>query len=289
MNICCTDMRIDLHLHTDFSDGTYSPSQLIQLCNEKNLHILSITDHDTVEGIEPGIFEVKKRNLKLVPGIELSAKYDRGTLHILGYGIDYRDLSLLSALKHFQDIRKNRNAKMLEKLRSLGIDISMSEVATQKPKSGTLGRPHIAAVLIKKGVVGTMQEAFDGYLGKAGKAYVSKEVLTAAESIRLIHDVGGIAILAHPTTLNLEYHALRLFIQQLIFEGLDGIEVYSSAHSVQEIDNYQRIAAEKCLMVSAGSDFHGANKRDVKLGISNATEVANASMVSRELIEMAIG
>lgn len=279
---------VDLHLHTDYSDGTCNPSEVLDLCMDKGLQVISITDHDTVEGVEESIQGARKRNLGIIPGIEISSKYPPGTLHILGYGIDYRDRFFLSELERFQLIRKNRNIRIIDKLKSLGIDIEMSEVVLEKSKAGSLGRPHIAMVMLKKGIVDSIGEAFDEYLGKSGKAFVSKEVLTSAETIKLIHDVGGFAFLAHPSTLNLESSDFRDYIKKLISEGLDGMEIYSSAHTAEQIGDYCQVAGDFDLMVSAGSDFHGKNKKDVFLGISNVTEMVRSDMISGKLLDLAV-
>lgn len=279
---------IDLHLHTDKSDGTNSPDELVALAAEQNIRTIAITDHDTIDGLEDGIRAGHERNIKVIPGIEISAKYSRGTLHVLGYGIDFSSTQFCNELQRFQSIRKNRNVKIMEKLNELGIDINIRDMMRDNPGIKSLGRPHIAAVLIERGIVGSMDEAFDEYLGKQGRAFVGKEVFTSGETIRLIHDAGGVAFLAHPSTLNLSGSRFNEYIQKLLSEGLDGIEVYSSAHDHHQICHYQNTAETFNLMVSAGSDFHGSHKKSVQIGTCNNGHRVHADMVSNQLLTMAV-
>ncbi len=280
---------VDLHLHTDKSDGTCTPSELIKLAAQQNIETIAITDHDTIDGLEEGINEGRKNNINVIPGIEISSKYTTGTLHILGYGIDYRAQRFLDELKRFQEVRKSRNVKIIARLQSLGIDISIADMMRNNPKIKSLGRPHIASVLVEMGVVCNMDEAFDEYLGNKGKAFISKEVLTSAETIQLIHNVGGLAFLAHPSTLNLVDKSFTAFIEKLLEEGLDGIEVYSSAHDEDQTLFYRDTAKRYDLLVSAGSDFHGSNKKDVVLGCCWIGGQASSEMVSQQLLGLFAG
>lgn len=279
---------IDLHLHTSCSDGTCTPAELVRIAADQGLTYISITDHDTINGLREGIREARQQRVYLVPGIEISAKYTEGALHILGYGFDAEYLPLVDQLKRIQEVRRDRNVKIIERLQSLGIQIALEEMMGEKSDLKSLGRPHIAAVLVKKGVVRTMDEAFDRYLGKQGKAFVKKEVMTSAETIRLIHDAGGVAVLAHPSTLRLEGPSFAAFIVRLVAEGLDGIEVYSSAHTVLQTQAYLDIAGQFQLLVSGGSDFHGANKQDVTIAVCNNGRPIHSRMVSETLLQLAV-
>lgn len=275
---------VDLHLHTDKSDGTSTPSDLVDLAIKHHVKTIAITDHDTVAGLEEGIAQGLRKNIKVIPGIEISSRYTKGTLHILGYGIDYHEPRFLEALTHFQEIRKTRNTKIINKLQLLGIDISISDIMKHNPKIKSLGRPHIASVLVDMGIVKNMDEAFEKYLGKQGKAFVSKEVLTSAETIRLIHRAGGLAFLAHPTTLKLAEGPFTEFLKNLLEESLDGIEVYSSAHNAEQIQFFLEAAQQANLFISAGSDFHGENKRETYFGCCNMGAPVSSAMVSREML-----
>jgi 3',5'-nucleoside bisphosphate phosphatase len=278
---------IDLHLHSDKSDGTCSLAELISLAVSKEIKTISITDHDTIAGLKEGIKLGKEKKLNVIPGIEISSKYTKGALHILGYGLDFEDPEFKFALKRFQDVRKERNRKIISKLQSLGVDITMDEIIEKNPSNKSIGRPHIASVLLEKGAAINMDDAFAQYLGKNGKAFVSKEVLTSSETIHLIHSVGGLAFLAHPSTLNLSDQNLTEYVEKLLKEGLDGIEVYSSAHTARQTRLYESICQKYQLLVSGGSDFHGNHKKDVKMGICSRGQRISADMVSQELLNRA--
>lgn len=264
-----------------------SPADLVKLAAAQNINTIAITDHDTVDGVESATQEGKKRNLRVVPGIEISSKYTGGALHILGFGIDIRDPSLLKNLNEFQNIRMHRNDKIISKLQSLGIKISVDEIMHINPMIRSLGRPHIGSILVKQGIVNNMNQAFTQYLGKQGKAFVAKDVIPPEEAIRIIHDAGGLAILAHPVTLNLPDQLFSDYIKKLMKEGLDGMEVFNSTHSPEQIQFYKNICLENGLLISAGSDFHGNNKKYIQLGVCNGGAKASFDMVSNELVALA--
>lgn len=279
---------VDLHLHTDKSDGTLSPEALVKLAAAQRIKTIAITDHDTIDGVDVGVKEGEKRNLNVIPGIEISSKYTNGMLHILGFGVNIGARQFLENLSRFQNIRKNRNIKIISKLHALGIEVSLDEILSNNPMIKSLGRPHIASVLIKKGVVKNMNQAFTQYLGKNGKAFVGKDVLEPEETICLIHNAGGKAILAHPSTLNLTGGLFIDYIQMLKHKGLDGIEVYSSSHEPDQIQFYKNICLRYDLLISAGSDFHGSIKKNVSIGICNGGNRASENMISNELIALAV-
>ena len=280
---------IDLHLHTNNSDGTLSSFELVNLAATQNIKTIAITDHDTIDGVKSAIKEGKKRNLDVIPGIEISSKYTGGTLHIIGFGIDIGAPELLKNLSQFQNIRKHRNDKIISRLHSLGIGISVDEIMHANPMIKSLGRPHIASLLVKKGVVKNMNQAFTQYLGKNGPAFVEKDVIASDITIRMIHDAGGMAILAHPATLNLTGHSFTDYVKKLMRVGLDGMEVYSSSHTADQIQFYKDVCLKNGLLISAGSDFHGSIKKNVSLGICNNGSRISMGMVSNELIALAVG
>jgi len=275
---------LDLHIHTTKSDGTFSPEQIIQLTARNNIRTIAITDHDTLAGLEEARFHASKADIRIIDGIEISAKCTDGILHVLGYGIDIHSHSLKKNLSDFQKIRKNRNLKIIEKLNQLGMEIREEEILKEAKSMRSLGRPHIASLLVRKGIVKNIKEAFEIYLGNGGQAFVCKEVFTARESIEMIRNAGGKAVLAHPSTIKLKNESLRQFILQLKEAGLNGVEVYSSIHTREEINVYLEICKELNLLVSAGSDFHGSNKDGVKIGICNDGGKVEPFQVSEELI-----
>jgi predicted metal-dependent phosphoesterase TrpH len=251
-------MRIDLHMHSTFSDGVLTPTVLVDRAVGEGLSLISLTDHDCVDGLPEAIQAGKKRGVEVVPGVELSCEFRERDLHVLGYGVDPHDATFRKALQLFQETRHKRGIKIIEKLNALGINIEPAEVLAKAGK-GALGRPHVAAVLVDKGVVSTTSEAFDKYIAEGGPAYVPKYKMSAREAIDLIRRAGGLAFIAHPGVF-LENKAE---IYDLVAMGFDGIEVYHPKHSATRAEELRRIAEERRMLVSGGSDFHGFSGRDV--------------------------
>jgi len=276
--------KIDLHLHTTASDGTLSPIELLKAAKQCQIGIIAITDHDTIKGFEIARKHAAQYDVTLVSGVEISSKYRNGTLHILGYGIDTSSEFLHKKLQFCQQQRKQRNLKIIKKLQNMGIDITIADMDNRAKDVFSLGRPHIASSLLEKGVVTSMQEAFDRYLGTDGSAFVSKEVFTAKESIEIIKKSNGLAFIAHPVTLNREENELKIFIESLKNDGLDGIEIYSSYHQKKQINYFKNLSIELGLKVSAGSDFHGANKPNIAIGLSNEGNYVTLDQISEGII-----
>jgi predicted metal-dependent phosphoesterase TrpH len=256
----------DLHLHTTASDGTMSPAELVRYASKKGVQVIAITDHDTIEGLSEGIEEGNKLGLEVIPGVELSADASKGTMHLLGYYIDPASPVLGDKLKVLQQARMERNLKIVERLRTQGISIELSEVKAA-PEHGQIGRPHFAYTMVKKGYVQNIQDAFDRYLGKGRPAYVEKFRFSPQEAMHVIRKAGGITVLAHPFTLKqpeqVDFEAL---IRELKEKGLDGIEVYYPEHSEGQKRLYRDVAKKYGLVISAGSDFHGLNKDEADIG-----------------------
>ena len=259
-------MKIDLHVHTTASDGTMSPTEVVRYAKEKELQTIAITDHDTIEGIAEGLQEGRKLGLEVIPGVELSVDFAKGTMHLLGYYIDHTSAELLEKLTIVQQARAERNLKIVEKLQGLGIDIDLSEVK-EAPEHGQIGRPHFAYTMVQKGYVQNIQDAFDRYLRKGGPAYVEKFKFSPEEAMSVIHKAGGITVLAHPFTTNqLQLQDLELVIVDLKEKGLDGIETYYPEHSEGQTRLYRHLAEKYGLVITGGSDFHGLNKDKEDLG-----------------------
>jgi hypothetical protein len=259
-------MSIDLHTHTTASDGSFTPSQLVHHAREKGLRALAVTDHDTIDGNEEALGAGVREGLEVVPGIEISVDYSPGSMHMLGYFIDTESQRLQEKLAMLQDSRSDRNPKIIEKLNALGLDITYDEVV-QTSGGGQVGRPHIAQVLLKKGYTKTIQEAFDKYLGKGAPAYFDKFRLNAEDAIAMITDAGGVPVLAHPFTLKCKNQGeLERLIKHLTDHGLQGLEVYYTEHNEQQITRYRLLAERNNLLLTGGSDFHGANMAGVELG-----------------------
>ncbi|OGP54819.1 MAG: hypothetical protein A2Y65_12095 [Deltaproteobacteria bacterium RBG_13_52_11] len=256
----------DLHIHTTASDGIMSPAEVVRYAKGKGLRAIAITDHDTIEGLQEGIQEGNKLELEVIPGVELSADSLKGTMHLLGYYIDPTCSELVDKLMVVQRARVERNLKMVEKLRALGINIELSEVKAA-PEHGQIGRPHFAYTMVQKGYAHNMQDAFDRYLRKGGPAYVEKFKFTPQEAMDFIGKAGGITVLAHPFTLNqLQPKDLEALIVELKGQGLEGIEVYYPEHSEGQRKFYRYLAQKYGLVISGGSDFHGLAKDAVDLG-----------------------
>jgi len=259
--------NIDLHLHTTASDGVMTPSEIVNYAKNKGLLAIAITDHDTIEGLEEGILEGERIGLEVIPGIEISAEHSPGSMHLLGFFIDIHHPTLKERLGYLQKARAERNPRMAEKLNKLGIDITFDEVL-KASGGGQVGRPHFAQVLIEKGYVRSFQEAFDRFLKKGASAYVEKMRFSAEESIHFINEANGVAVLAHPNTLQLNgYSELENLILRLVKTGLRGIEAYYPEHSAQEVAQYKTLAERHGLLVTGGTDYHGIEKNGLDIGV----------------------
>ena len=267
---------VDLHCHSTASDGTLAPRDVVRLASEIKLSAIALTDHDTIGGIAEASAEAARLGIDFLPGIEVSAKFSYpGTLHILGYGIDPANATLTKLTEELRSGRDDRNARIVAKLRSLGIDITIDEVLARA--AGTVGRPHIAQVLVAKGIVSHVQEAFQKYLGQGGLAYEDKERFTPAEAIAMIHAAGGVAICAHPTQLRLPNLArVEHVLKDLVDVGLDGVEVIHSDHRPYDVKFLDAFATKYRLLKGGGSDFHGAIKSNVKLGLARSRTIPRA-------------
>lgn len=278
--------RIDLHTHTNKSDGSLEPFELIKLAADSHLSAIAITDHDTLEAFSEISASKQDSDVKIIPGVELSARYTGGTLHIVGLGIDPKCSTLLEKLETLRQSRSNRNSRILEKLNELGIEIGEEEANLEPDEKSSLGRPHIAKMLMDAGVVDSIDEAFDAYLGRGKKAFVKKEVFEAEEAIKMIHDAGGVAVLAHPASLELNEKDFPPYLDRLIDFGIDGIEVYVPTHSVEQMLFFRGLASDRELLISAGSDFHGDIKPDISIGRCYQGNYVYDSMISGELLEL---
>lgn len=253
---------IDLHVHTTASDGTMTPIEVVKYAKLKNVIAIAITDHDTLAGYSE-LIHSNIDGVEIIPGIELSTEY-RGELHILGYYINETD-SFKKQLESQRDSRDVRNKRIIEKLNSIGMNITSEEVQEQA-KGESIGRPHIGSVLINKGYCKRMDETFEKYIGEGKIAYVERQRISPEEGIAMILAAGGVPVLAHPKFLNLSFNKLDKLIERLKNEGLAGIEAYYSMNTVSETGEYLRLAIKHNLIATAGSDFHGKNKPEIDLG-----------------------
>jgi hypothetical protein len=250
----------DLHLHTIFSDGTYTPQELVGEVVKHKISAIAVVDHDTVGGLQPTIEIAKEKNIEVLSGVELSAEYEGLEIHILGYLIDDKNKKLIEKLDFLQKNRIERIYKMVDKLKDMGITLK-PETVFDISRGGTVGRLHMARVMLKVGMVRSIQEAFQKYIGDKCPCYVAGFKFSPFEAIRLIKDVGGIAVLAHPYSLHRDE-----LIPQFIDYGLGGLEVYYPEHTPSMTKFYLNLAQKYNLLVTGGSDCHGLAKPEVKIG-----------------------
>lgn len=260
---------IDLHAHTTASDGSLTPTELVEKAAGLGLAALAVTDHDTIGGLSKALAAAADAGIELVPGVELSVEDDSGRFHLLGLLIDPEDETLLRTLEEIRKSRAERNAQMAEKMEALGLPVTMDDVRAEAGEDAqVIARPHFAQALIKKGVVGSVAEAFEKYLSTGKPLYLPKQVLTPKDAIALIHGAGGVAVMAHPGLVPLDDDALAARVERLATDaGLDGIEAYYSQHTQAQTERFLGLAKRLNIIVSGGSDFHGTPKPHVPLGV----------------------
>lgn len=254
---------IDLHTHSTFSDGTFTPLQLVKYAEEKGLKAFALTDHDTTEGVK----EAKsiETNVEVISGVEISTRYDKKEIHIVGLYVNENDADLNKQLKYYREKRVTRNFEILEKLNSLGVNITIDDVK-ESCTGDVISRAHIAKALVSKGFVGSYTEAFDRYLGDNKCAYVPRETLNYEESMELITKAGGVPVLAHPLLYKMSDTNLENMMVKLRQKGLKAVEVYYSTHSNSDTQHIMAMANRVGLIYSGGSDFHGATKPKIDMG-----------------------
>lgn len=258
---CC-----DLHVHTTASDGSESPSRLVELARTIGLAGIAVTDHDTVSGIPEALEAGSRLGVDVLAGVELSVIPPSGNMHILGYGIDISSPELLALLEKVQKARAGRNARILELLRSAGCPLKVEDVE-RVAGGGQIGRPHFARAMVEKGHVSSTGEAFARFLRKGAVAYVPKAVIGPKEAVDILHASGGAAVLAHPVTLKCPTtEELERIVADLAGSGLDGIECYYSEHTPSFTQTCLDLAERYGLAVTGGSDYHGAAKPAIALG-----------------------
>lgn len=256
---------IDLHCHSTASDGSLTPTELVCRARDKGLKAIAIADHDTTGGISEALAEGAKSGLEVIPAVEISAEVSSGSMHVLGYFIDHASPGLLAALRRLQDSRETRNHRIIERLRSLHLEISYEELQNISGE-GQIGRPHIAQLLVEKGFISSLQEAFEVYLKKGRPAYVEKFRFTPLEAIKLIAQAGGMAVLAHPGSLNKSFDELDKMVCALKAGGLRGLEVLYPDHSAGQTRSYRTLCAKYQLIATGGTDYHGAYKPGIEIG-----------------------
>ncbi|NTW54677.1 MAG: PHP domain-containing protein [Chlorobaculum sp.] len=252
--------KADLHIHTKCSDGLFTPEEIVRKAVNAKLKAISITDHDTVKGIDQAKPLALESGLELIPGVEMSSAYKGYDIHILAYFFDYQHSELKHYLDHCRSLRTERAERMVQKLAKMGVKIEIEQII-MKAQNGSVGRPHIAAVLQDGGFVKSFSEAFSKYLGSHSPAYVKSIETHPEEVIRLVNEAGGLSFLAHPAQ-NVPDEILR----QLISFGLDGLEIIHPSHDTYRQNYYREIANEYFLLFSGGSDYHGLKDHEDHFG-----------------------
>jgi len=272
-------VMIDLHTHSHFSDGTFSPTELVNLAKSLKMKALAITDHDTILGLNEGIKAAKNKNVNFIPGIELSVLHTPGELHILGLGL--KNWENAPILRKINNSRKSRNIKIIELMNLNGLNIKYTDL--EKFTKGTIGRPHFAAWMISKGYVKNMNEAFKGYLSRGKAFYIPREMVSLEEAVDFIHNCSGYALIAHPLNIAVNFNTLLEKMDNWLNLGIDGFEgMYGGAKKniTKRLLNYGR--AKGCL-ITGGSDFHGKNKPHIKLGKTKKMGIISDEFLPNEL------
>ena len=245
-------MKYDLHLHTTASDGRLTPAELVALALERGLEVISITDHDSVGGVEEALAAAgSSGKITVVPGVEINTDLATGELHVLGYFIDYRDEGLVAALARIRESRVGRAQKMIEKLRELGMPVDWQRVL-DLARGESICRPHIAQAMLEKRYVSDEREAFERYIGRDGPAYIGREKVGPADAVRIVKNAGGIPVLAHPADIaNVDN-----IIVELKADGLAGLEAYYGQYDSKTVKRCVKMAARHGLLTTGGTDYH---------------------------------
>lgn len=254
-------MNIDLHIHTCFSDGMFTPNEVVDFAKDARLRAIAIADHDTIDGLEEGREKAEEKGIEFIEAVELTSFLNGKELHILGYFINRRDKGLNNGLGRAKERNLARVNKMIDNLNREGISVSYNEI-----DNSYVTRTHLVEKILEKGYVESFKEGYEKYLGVNGSCYVEPDNFTPKEAIELINDAGGLSFLAHPDGFDVSPTPISEGeIQELKQSGLHGLEVYSFFHSVKDVRLYKGIAKKLGLLISGGSDFHGITK-DVKIG-----------------------
>jgi 3',5'-nucleoside bisphosphate phosphatase len=258
---------IDLHTHSNRSDGTFEPAEIVRLAVERELEVVALTDHDTTAGLEEALSAGRDLGVEVVPGVEFSAEYQATSIHVLCYWMDAGDEDLQTELTRLRDDRFLRGERMIEKLRALGFDISFERVR-EIASGGNIVRPHVAQAMVEAGIVGTEREAFERYIADGGPAHVPKHALHPLDAVRLIRQAGGLCVLAHPGMWGAQTSVPEDLIEAMADAGMRGLEVDHTDHAPDQRRHYRALAERLGLIATGGSDCHGLRYDPIRLGTS---------------------
>lgn len=265
---------IDLHCHSTASDGSLPPADVVRLAKSAGVSAMSLTDHDTVAGIKEAAAEAQRQGIDFITGIEISCEFRApGTMHLLGYGVDPDNASLATLSAELLGNRNDRNPRIVRKLNELGVSVTMKEWEDEAGGQ-VIGRPHLAAILVRKGYVSSVKHAFDKYIGQGAPAYFDKEKLPAKRALELVFASGGVPVLAHPFQLRCTNDAeLETVVKNMVDLGLVGLEVMHSDHDTALVERYTKLADRFGLVKTGGSDYHGKSKKTIEFGWSHGNRV----------------
>ena len=252
----------DLHLHTRYSDGTFTPRELVEHAHKLGFTAIAVTDHDTLDAIPEALAAGQELGIEVIPGVEITSRIDTQELHMLAYlfGDSWRDANLVTVLNHATHVRKERVVQFVAKLNELGVALTVEDVYACST-CGTVGRPHVALALKNRGFVTSVDEAFTRFLKRGKPAYVERYRMEASETIGHIKRAGGVAVIAHP---GLNYLDKRL--HEMVDQGMSGIEVWHSRHTPAQIEHYEKMAETLGICATGGSDCHGLGRDGMLLG-----------------------
>lgn len=260
--------QVDLHVHSNKSDGSYTPTELVNYAIEKGLSAFALTDHDTTDGLDEAISYAKDKPIEVIPGIEFSTEYEGKDIHVLGLFIKYKDAQFQARLKSFVDARINRNIKMCSNLQEAGIDITYEKLCAESP-GAVITRSHYASYLLNHGYVSSRADAFSQYVGDHCKYFVPREKITPSQAVELVLEADGVPILAHPTLYHMGKDRLDTLVKTLKEAGLKGIEAIYATYTNQDERDMFALAKKYDLLPSGGSDFHGSNKPGLDLAVGH--------------------
>lgn len=275
---------IDLHTHTNGSDGEKTPEELIDLAISKKITALAITDHDTVDSIEKAVKYAKSKDILLIPGIEVEAQIKKGQMHILGLFVDYKNKELRKKLKYIKKARDSRNLKFIEEFNKLGFNITLDELK-EVSEGKIIGKPHFAKIFLRKKYIKEKDEIFQNYFEKTPFKEIPKTIYGPEEVIKTLKEANAIVILAHPQSLKLENEELKEKIKELKKYGLDGLECYHSKQTKKQMEDFKNIAQEYGLIITKGSDYHGPNtKPGIELGTGKKNNIVLEESEEKDMV-----
>jgi predicted metal-dependent phosphoesterase TrpH len=269
---------IDLHTHSTASDGTFSPTALIQAAAAHGITALALTDHDTLAGLPEAAQAAASTNIRFIPGIEIEIAWEPGEFHLLGLGLSTPSPALVEAITQLAQRREARNLAIIERMKAAGIDVSYDEILALSG-GHSVGRPHFASFLVKHKIVKNHELAFDKYLGKGKLFYASREGLELHRAVALIHESAGIAVIAHPMSLYVAWGTLPSLIKDFKARGMDGIEAWHPAATISSCKRLETLGKDLGLFITAGSDFHGAVRAERKLGYTSGARKIKESIL----------